>query len=503
MSKRLVTIAALMAFTAMASLGNDLHKSLHARVAALFVPTNMAPTHMAQAPEQANAADAKILYYQDPMHPWYRSDKPGIAPDCGMKLVAVYAPEGADQPQSGEPRILYYQDAMNPSHHSDKPGIAPDGMKLVPVYASETPAAALPPGAVQISSARQQLMAVATAKAEYRALDQTVRTVGQVAMDETRLIHVHVRTSGWIKKVFVDYTWQQVKQGDPLFTFYSPDLLETEQEYLLALKARDSLAKSSFPEIVTAGASLLESARRRLELWDLTDGQIHEIELTGEPARDTTIYAPTTGYVVDRKAFPNQYVSPETDIYQIVDLSSVWAEGEIYESDAPMVSLGQTGVLTTEALPNVSLRGRLTFISPMVKADTRTLTVRMEVPNPGLRLKPGMFLNIELHHGLGRRLTVPVDAVLDSGTQQSVFVDRGKGVFEPHTVTLGGRSGDYAVILSGLHAGDQVVTRANFLIDSESNLRESAEGTQPSGAAGPAVSPTNEKVMKPAAPHHH
>ena len=295
-------------------------------------------------------------------------------------------------------------------------------------------------------------------------------------MDETRLFHVHVRTSGWIKKVFVDYTWQLVKQGDPLFTFYSPDLLATEQEYLLALRARDSLARSSFPEIATAGASLLEAARRRLELWDLTEGEIQEIELSGKPAHDITIYAPATGYVVDRKAFPNQYVSPEMDIYQLEDLSSIWAEGEIYESDEPAVSLGQEAVLTTEALPNAALRGRLTFVSPTVKPDTRTITVRMEFPNPGGKLKPGMFVNVELHRGLGRRLTVPVDAVLDSGTHQRVFVARGNGVFEPRTVTVGARSGDYAVILSGLHAGEQVVTRANFLIDSESNLRESVEG---------------------------
>ena len=498
MSKHFAVFAALMALTAAPLLGGNPHYSLHNRVAAL-----LSLSQRAQAAGQANAGEGKILFYQDPMHPWYHSDKPGIAPDCGMKLVPVYAPEAAGQPKSGEPKILYYQDAMNPSHHSDKPGIAPDGMKLVPVYASEAPAAALPPGSVQISSARQQMTGVATAKAEYRALDQTIRAVGQVAMDETRLVHVHVRTSGWIKKVFVDYTWQQVKQGDPLFTFYSPDLLATEQEYLLALRARDSLAKSSFPEIATAGASLLESARQRLELWDLSEAEIHEVETSGRPVHDVTVYVPTTGYVVDRKAFPNQYVSPEMDIYQIVDLSSIWAEGEIYESDAPSVSLGQSAVLTMEALPNAALRGRLTFISPIVKPDTRTISVRMEFPNPGMKLKPGMFVNVELHRGLGRRLTVPVDAVLDSGAHQRVFVDRGKGVFEPRTVTVGTRTGDFAVILSGLRAGEQVVTRANFLIDSESNLRQSVEGTQSTEGAGPEASPPAEKATMPGMVHKH
>jgi RND family efflux transporter MFP subunit len=429
MSKRVAVFAALMALTAAPVLSSNPHISLHSRAAAF-----LAPAPRAMAAEQANSGEGKILYYQDPMHPWYHSDKPGFAPDCGMKLV--------------------------------------------PVYASEKPSASLPPGGVEISSARQQLMGVTTAKTEYRTLDQTIRSVGQVAMDETRLAHVHVRTSGWIKKVFVDYTWQQVKQGDPLFTFYSPDLLATEQECLLALRARDSLAKSSFPEIATAGASLLEAARRRLELWDLTEGEIHDIEASGKPAHDITIFSPIAGYVVDRKAFPNQYVSPEMDIYQLVDLSSIWAEGEIYESDAPSVSLGQSAVLTTEALPNLAMRGRLIFISPTLKPDTRTITVRVEFPNPGVKLKPGMFVNVELHRGLGRRLTVPADAVLDSGTHQRVFVARGKGVFEPRTVTVGARTGDYAVILSGLHAGELVVTRANFLIDSESNLRQSVEGMQ-------------------------
>jgi RND family efflux transporter MFP subunit len=426
-SKCVRIIASVAAFAAAPWLGSSFNQSLPGPVGVALASPQRAGTA-----DQANQAGRKILYYQDPMHPWYHSDKPAIAPDCGMKLV--------------------------------------------PVYASEAPPTALPPGDVEISPARQQLMGVTTAKAQYRAIDQTVRSYGQVAMDETRLVHVHVRTNGWIQKVFVDYTWQQVKQGDPLFTFYSPDLLATEQEYLLALRARDSLARSSFPEIATAGASLLDAARQRLELWDLSEAQIHEIEASGKPAHDVTISSPASGYVVDRKALPNQYVTPETEIYQLVDLSSIWAQGEIYESDAPSVSVGQEATLTTEALPNIALRGRLTFISPTVNPDTRTITVRMEFPNPGTKLKPGMFVNVVLHRALGRRLTVPVDAVLDSGTSQRVFVDRGRGVFEPRTVRVGARAADYAVILSGLRAGESVVTRANFLIDSESNLRQSIEG---------------------------
>ncbi len=431
--------------------------SRHRRVAAPFEPA-----YNAQARDLAKPAEPRILYYQDPMHPWYHSDKPGFAPDCGMKLV--------------------------------------------PIYASDTTTPALSPGSVEISPARQQLMGVETARAEYRTLARTLRAVGQVAIDETRLVNVHVKTSGWIEKVFVNYTWQQVKQGEPLFTYYSPDLVATEQEYLLALRARDSLAGSSFPEVAAGGATLLEAARRRLELWDLTDAQIHQLETEGKPEHNIIIYAPADGYVLERKAYPNQYVTPETEIYKLVDLSTVWAQGDIYESDASAVSVGQEAVLTSEALPNLALRGKLTFINPDVKPDTRTLTVRMEFPNPELKLKPGMFVNLELHRGLGQSLTVPIDAVLDSGQHQRVFIDRGNGVFEPREVKVGARTGDYAVILGGIRAGERVVTRANFLIDSESNLRESLAGMEPgeaaSGAhAGHAAPP--EKMTIPMAGHGH
>ena len=457
-------LAALVAATLLGSEPGSRFSSLRRRATALFEPPQKAA-----AADQSKPAEPKILYYQDPMRPWYHSDKPGIAPDCGMKLV--------------------------------------------PVYASEAAGPSLAPGSVEISPARQQLMGVTTAKAEYRALDKTLRTVGQVAMDETRLVNVHVKVNGWIQKVFVDSTWQQVKKGEPLFTLYSPDLLATEQEYLLALRARDSLAQSTFPEVARGGATLLEATRRRLELWDLTDGQIHQLELEGKPQHDITFYAPADGYVLERKAYPNQYVTPEMEIYKLVDLSTIWVQGDIYESEAPDVSLGEQAVLTSEALPNVAMRGRLSFIYPDVKPDTRTLTVRMEFPNPALRLKPGMFVNVELHRGLGRRLTVPVDAVLDSGEHQRVFVDRGNGVFEPREVKVGARAGDYAVILSGLRTGERVATRANFLIDSESNLRESMAGMQPErpatgahaghGAPASAEKVTTPEATPPAAVHHH
>jgi len=393
------------------------------------------PSPSARLAPTTDATGRKILYYQDPMHPWNKFDKPGIAPDCGMKLVPVYA----DEQQTG---------AAGP----------------------------LPPGAVQISPARQQLMGVTTAVADYRPVEKTVRTVGQVAIDETRLADVHVKVTGWIQKVYVDYTWQPVNKGDPLFTIYSPELVATEQEYLLALRARKALGTSPYQEVSSGTESLLEAAHRRLALWDLTEAQIEQLEETGAAQHEVTIYAPASGYVMERKAYPNQYATPDTQLYKLVDLSRVWVQADVYEFEMPSISLGQEATMTTESLPGIVMKGKLVYVNPDVKADTRTGTVRLEFPNPNLKLKPGMFVNVELHKSFGRQLTVPVDAVLDSGTRQVVFVDLGQGVFAPREVTVGERMPDYVAILSGLRAGERVVTRANFLIDSESNLRQSMEG---------------------------
>ena len=418
----IVVIAAAM----IAAVG--LSRPIKARLAALFKPPAVT---LAASPATA-VGERKILYYEDPMHPWYRSDKPGIAPDCGMKLVPVYAPES-------------------------KPAVAI-------------------PGAVEISPARQQLMGITTARVEYRLLDKTIRTVGNVALDETRLANVHVKVNGWIQKVFVDYTFQHVKKGDPLFTLYSPELLATQQEYLLALKAERELSTSSFREVAVGGKSLLEAARRRLSLWDLTDAQIRELEETGQPQREITYYSPATGHVIERKAFPNQYVTPETELYKLADHSNVWVYADIYEPEMPLVELGQEATLTTTALPGQQLKGHVTFIQPHLMGETRTLPIRLEFANPDLQLKPEMFVNVELHRSLGRQLTVPVDAVLDSGRRQLVFVDRGSGSFEPREVQLGERTENLVTVLRGLRAGEKVVTRANFLIDSESNLRQAVSG---------------------------
>ncbi|MBZ5514101.1 MAG: efflux RND transporter periplasmic adaptor subunit [Acidobacteriia bacterium] len=431
----------------------------------------------------------------------------GFSAKAREKLLAWTKPAAAAAPTpaatEGKRKILYYQDPMHPWYRSDKPGIAPDcGMKLVPIYADETGAAApTTPGAVRISAARQQLIGVVSVPARYRTIDKTIRTVGRVALDEERIANVHVKVSGWIQKVFVDYTFQHVMKGDPLFTLYSPELLATEQEYLLALKAEREFGSSSFAEVAVGGRNLLEAARRRLELWDLTDEQVNELEKTGKPQREITFYSPATGHVLERKAFPNQYVTPDTELYKLADHSVVWVYADVYEPELPLVELGQEAILTAESLPGRKLIGHITFIQPHLMGETRTLPVRMEFPNPSLELKPDMFVNVELRRSLGRQLTVPIDAVLDSGDRQRVFIDRGDGYFLPREVKVGERTENYATIASGLRAGEKVVTRANFLIDSESNLREAMAGMAGMGREGQ-TAPSQPDPANPAGHQH-
>lgn len=427
---------------------------------------------------------------------------------AGEKLAAWAGPSAAAAAPTAtkaERKILYYEDPMHPQYRSDKPGIAPDcGMRLTPVYAEETgPAAPATPGAVQISTSRQQLLGVVSEPARYRSLDKTLRAVGRVALDEERIANVHIKVSGWVRKVFVDYTFQHVKKGDPLFTLYSPELLASEQEYLLALRAERELGSSSFSDVALGGKNLLEAARRRLELWDLTDEQMRELDETGKPHKEITYFSPATGHVLERKVFPNQYVTPDTELYKLADHSEVWVYADIYEAEISMVEVGQAATVTSAALPGRKIDGRITFIQPHLIEETRTLPVRLSFPNPNMELKPGMFVNVELHRSLGRQLTVPVDAVLDSGERQRVFVAHGDGTFEPREVKTGERVDDVIAIVSGLRAGQKVVTRANFLIDSESNLRQAIAGMAAGGHAGHGAPAASKPQAEPAGHEGH
>ncbi len=433
---------------------------------------------------QKAGGERKVLYWYDAMNPAHHYDKPGKAPD-GMDLVPMYAdqvsppPAGAGMPKTaaGERKILYWYDPMHPQYTSAKPGKAPDcGMDLVPMYAGEAPAMA--PGAVNIPPDKQRLMGVRTAQVTRDALSRDVHTSGQVAADETRIAHVHVKVTGYIDKVYVDSIAQPVKKGQPLFTLYSPDLVATQEEYLIAKRGAKTLGTSQFTDVSQGAESLLRSARERLKLWDMSDAQIKKLDETGEVSRTVTFYSPVSGFVMDRKAFPQAAATPDMELYTVSDLSRIWVNADVYEYELPFVRVGQRADVQLSYFPGKTWTGRVAFIYPTVDPATHTAKVRIEFPNPGLQLKPGMFTDVILKIDYGRQIAVPQEAVLDSGHGQTVFVVE-DGNFVPRKVTIGAKVDDKVVVLSGLKPGETIVTSGNFLVDSESRLKSATEAMQP------------------------
>lgn len=376
---------------------------------------------------------------------------------------------------------------------------APPGQQgqSVPSAASPPVAAGASSGLFSISPERQQLIGVRFAEAARRALSKTIRTVGRVELDERRIAQVHTKISGWIEETFVDFTWKHVSKGDPLFTIYSPELVSTQEEYLLALRAEERLGGESnpFPQAAASARSLVGAARARLQLWDVTPEQIEELERTRAVKRTLTIFSPVSGHVVERNAFPRMRVTPETTLYTIADHSNVWVQVDIYENEIGLVRLGQRGPMTVQAYPGESFGGVITYIQPHLEMETRTLKVRLEFPNADLRLKPGMYAEVKLEIPLGTRLVVPKNAVLRAGEQDIVFVDRGGGQMEVRRVRLGLEVEDSYEVLSGLRAGERIVAAANFLVDAESQVQGAVatwEDREGSTAPGPARQPTEE-----------
>lgn len=425
--------------------------------------------------EQAvgKSGEPKVLYWYDPMNPASRSDKPGTAPD-GMELVPMYADE---QSKPKEKKILYWYDSMNPSMRSDKPGKAPDGMDLVPMYAeSDESMHNMAPGTVKISAGKQQLIGVRTDVVKREPLSRTIRAVAQVQVDETKIARIHVKIAGWVEKVNVDYIGKLVRKGQPLFSLYSPDLVATQQEYLIARRGEKDLSSSPFPDVSKGAESLFAATRERLRLWDITDEQIKNLDETGQVNRTMTMYSPIDGFVMKREVFERTYVTPETELYEIADFSTVWVNAEIYEYEVPYVKVGQSAEMSLSYFPGKSYAGKIVYIYPTVDPVTRTVRVRVEFPNPQFELKPEMFAEVQLKLGYGTQTVVPQEAVLDSGSQQIVFVVMENGYFEPRKVELGPRLGDQVIILSGLKPGETIVTSGNFLIDSESRLKNAMGG---------------------------
>jgi Cu(I)/Ag(I) efflux system membrane fusion protein len=305
-----------------------------------------------------------------------------------------------------------------------------------------------------------------------------------VEYDERKLAEVTLKIAGWIQDLYVDATGQLVRKGQPLFTIYSPDLVTAQEEYLLALRTAKSLKDSRVPGAQESAESLVRVSRNRLRLWDLAARQIQELEEAGEPKLYQTIYSPVSGFVIDKTAFTGHRVESGMTLYKIADLSTIWVHADIYEYELPFIREGQEATITLAYYPGQQWRGTVDYIYPYLNTQTRTNKVRFVFPNPSVKLKPGMYANMELSVDLGEQLVVPEGAVLHSGTRKLVFVDQGQGRLAPREVTLGAQTDGYVGIVSGLSTGERVATSGNFLIDSESKLAAAGSMMEMMGAIG-------------------
>jgi Cu(I)/Ag(I) efflux system membrane fusion protein len=328
---------------------------------------------------------------------------------------------------------------------------------------------------VEIPAEKQHLIGVRTATASVQTLQKVIRTVGLIGYDEKKLATVNTKFEGWIEKLYVNYTGQYVRSGQPLAEIYSPELLATQQELLdlLKWKKRDSGFRDERIGKMLSGDTdaIVAAAEQRLRLWDISDAQIEKVEKTGRPIRTLTVYSPAKGYVVQKTALQGMKVSSGEKLFDIADLSTVWIIADIYEYDIPLIRDGQTAAIGLSYFPGKEFTSRIDYVYPAISGETRTAKVRFTIHNPGGLLKPQMYTDVLIKIDLGRKLVVPGDAVIDTGTRQVVYVDKGDGYFEPKEVLIGDRTDDMVEVLRGLKAGDKVASAANFLIDSEAKLQ--------------------------------
>lgn len=415
---------------------------------------------------EANAAN-KAVIYRCPMHPTVISDHAGSCLVCSMDLVPDRAETHQNTTES-ERRIAYWHAPMDPGFTSSKPGKSPMGMDLLPVYEEELSSRAT----VQIDPVMVQNIGVKTAIVERRPLSRRVRTVGRVDYDETRMTDVNTKISGWVEELFVDYTGQAVKKGDPLLEIYSPELVAAQEEYLTSLDYRRRL-ETSAPEGTTVGArDLLSASLQRLRYWDISDAQIAELSATRRLNRTMTVHSPQEGIVVHKAVLDGQHVGQGQHLYRIAELSRVWIYADIYEYELPWVKEGQQAEVRLSYLPEKTFTGTVTYVYPFLDPKTRTVKVLMSFPNPLLELKPEMYADVSIQSPVSQdAVVVPAVAVIHSGERNVVVVSLGDGRFQPREIEIGVQANGIYQVLSGLRAGERVVTSAQFLIDSESNLR--------------------------------
>jgi Cu(I)/Ag(I) efflux system membrane fusion protein/cobalt-zinc-cadmium efflux system membrane fusion protein len=406
------------------------------------------------------------------------SDKPG-AGEFVEQESSTTSKEGLEagllDPKTGK-KIKYWVAPMDPTYIRDEPGKSPMGMDLVPVYEEEG-GEKEPTSTIRIDPVTLQNMGVRTAFVQKKPLVKYIRTFGNIRTDETKLYEINTKFAGWIEKLYVESKGEVVRQGQPLFDIYSPELVSAQEEYLLALRQHENLSSSAYPSIREGAERLLQASRTRLLYWDLTEKQIREIERTGKTRKTVTIHSPASGVVVIRKATEGRYFKPGKRMYKIADLSTVWVDVEIYEYDLPWISEGMTAEMELPYTPGKSFHGKVLYIYPYLNPQTRTAKLRLEFPNPNYELKLDMYANVYLKSTLAQdSVVIPQESVIRSGVRNLVFVSQGKGRFEPREVQLGmeGNDNQYQV-LKGLREGEEIVISAQFMLDSESRLREAIE----------------------------
>jgi Cu(I)/Ag(I) efflux system membrane fusion protein/cobalt-zinc-cadmium efflux system membrane fusion protein len=382
---------------------------------------------------------------------------------------------GMVDPKTGK-KIKYWTSPMDPTYISNEPGKSPMGMDLVPVYEEEGESQE-PASTIRIDPVTMQNMGVRFGRVKRKVLIKNIRTIGNITFDETKIFTVNTKFNGWIEKLYVNFVGEDVKKGQPLFEIYSPELVTAQEEYLLALNQYSRLSNSSYPRVREGSRRLLEASHTRLRYWDLTDKQIAQIGKTGRVQKTLTIYSPATGVVTQKDAFKGHYVKEGKHQYEIVDLSSVWVDVDVYEYELPWVRKGMAAEMDLSYIPGKRFKGKVLFIYPYLDPKTRTAKLRLAFPNPGYQLKPGMYANIDLKSVVATdSLVIPQEAVIDSGVRKIVFVALGEGKFQPRDVNIGleGNDNEFQV-LEGLSEGEEIVLSAQFMLDSESRLRETIQ----------------------------
>lgn len=407
------------------------------------------------------------------MHPMIITDEPGLCPICNMDLTPLKSAGSESSIPAGERKIKYWVAPMDPTFIRDEPGQSPMGMDLVPVYEDEAVTGSI----ISIDPVTSQNMGVRTTQVVKKDLNRTVRTVGLVAYEEPKQFSVNSKVDGWVERLYINETGQFVKKGSALLEIYSPELVSAQEEFLLARNNSQSLAQSPFPSIADGANRLLESSRRRLKLWDISERQIKRLEESGEVAKTLTLYAPYDGIVSMKMVREGQFIKRGMELLMLSDISKIWIYADIYEYEMAWVKLGQKAKIMLPYIGSDPIESEVSYIYPFVEPKTRTIKARFDIDNPDFTLKPDMYVNVRLEsEPVKDALAVPIEAVMNSGEKKLVFAALGDGRFEPRQIKVGMQDEEgYVQIIQGVLEGERVVTSAQFLFDSESRLREAIQ----------------------------